>query len=101
MAPCTTTSQKFSPPVNMDLSDKNLHSRTCCLFSKRFTKFMTKMEAVKLLPPDISKAFDKVPHSELPCKAANIGVRGNILEVLFDYLTNRGKLLEWKVTARR
>ena len=37
----------------------------------------------------LSKAFDKVPHFELPCKVTEIGVGGCILEVLFDYLTNQ------------
>ena len=36
-----------------------------------------------------SQAFDEVPHFELLCKVAEIGVGGCILEVLFNYLTNR------------
>ena len=38
---------------------------------------------------DFSNAFDKVPHFELLCKVAEIGVGGCILEVLINYLTNR------------
>ena len=38
---------------------------------------------------EFSKAFDKVPHFEILCKVAEIGVEGCILEVevLVDYLT--------------
>ena len=37
---------------------------------------------------DFSKAFDNEPHFELLCKIAKVGVRGCILEVLFNFLTN-------------
>ena len=45
---------------------------------------------------DFSKAFDNVPHFELLCKIAKIGVGGCILEVLFDFLTNRKQLVRLK-----
>ena len=38
---------------------------------------------------DFSKAFDKVPHSELLQKTSIIGVGGCFLEIISDYLSNR------------
>ena len=38
---------------------------------------------------DFAKAFDRVPHYELLLKARQIGVRGCLLEVLYDYLNGR------------
>jgi hypothetical protein len=38
---------------------------------------------------DFSKAFDTVPHYRLLSKLENLGIKGNILEVVRDFLTNR------------
>ena len=51
---------------------------------------------------DISKAFDKVLHEGLIFKLRQVGVSGNMLEILTDFLSNRfqrttinGKSSEW------
>ena len=38
---------------------------------------------------DFSKAFDSVPHYRLLSKLENLGIKGNMLEVIRDFLTNR------------
>ena len=45
-----TIFQNFSTSVNTELFEKNPQSRTSCLFCIRFTKPLTKIVAVKLLP---------------------------------------------------
>ena len=52
---------------------------------------------------DISKAFDKVWHEGLIFKLTQIGVRGMMLNILTDFLSNRlqrtilnSKFSEWK-----
>ena len=52
---------------------------------------------------DISKAFDKVWHEGLIFKLRQVGVSGNMLDILTDFLSNRfqrttinGKSSEWR-----
>ena len=42
---------------------------------------------------DFSKAFDKVSHYLLLCKVASLGVKGCLLEFLYDYLSDRKQLV--------
>ena len=42
---------------------------------------------------DFSKAFDKVPHNILLRKLSDIGVGGCLLEIIYDYLRNRGQFV--------
>ena len=59
---------------------------------------------VDLLYFDFSKAFDRVPHFRLLSKLEHMGIRGNVLNVIRDFLSNRtlkvsvnGKLSETKM----
>ena len=58
---------------------------------------------VRMVFPDISKAFDKVWHKGLLCKLESVGVRDPLLSWFESYLTNRkqrviieGQSSEWK-----
>ena len=44
---------------------------------------------VDILYFDFSKAFDRVPHYRLLSKLENIGIRGQVLNIIRDFLTNR------------
>ena len=44
---------------------------------------------VDLLYFDFSKAFDTVPHHRLLSKLENMGIKGNVLDVIKDFITNR------------
>ena len=44
---------------------------------------------VDILYFDFSKAFDRVPHYRLMSKLENIGIRGQVLDIIRDFLTNR------------
>ena len=44
---------------------------------------------VDILYFDFSKAFDRVPHFRLLSKLENMGIRGKLLDVIRDFLTNR------------
>ena len=44
---------------------------------------------VDLLYFDFSKAFDRVPHFRLLSKLEHMGIRGNVLNVIRDFLSNR------------
>ena len=48
---------------------------------------------VVALYTDFSKAFDKVCHYFLLCKVANLGVKGCLLELLRDYLSERKQIV--------
>ena len=39
--------------------------------------------------PDVSKAFDKVWHKGLIFKLQQMGIRGNLLNLLKDYISGR------------
>ena len=38
---------------------------------------------------DFAKAFDRVPHNRLLRKAQSLGIRGNLLKWIADFLDNR------------
>ena len=44
---------------------------------------------VDLIYLDFSKAFDRVPHYRLLSKLENIGIKGKLLDVIRDFLTDR------------
>merc|ERR1712124_106590 len=44
---------------------------------------------VDILYFDFSKAFDRVPHYRLISKLESIGIRGRVLSVIKDFLSNR------------
>ena len=44
---------------------------------------------VDLIYLDFSKAFDRVPHFRLLSKLENLGIKGKLLNVIKDFLTNR------------
>ena len=44
---------------------------------------------VDLIYLDFAKAFDRVPHFRLLSKLENMGIKGKLLEVIRDFLTNR------------
>ena len=44
---------------------------------------------VYILYSDFSKAFDRVPQFRLLSKLENMGIRGKLLGVIRDFLTNR------------
>ena len=44
---------------------------------------------VDLIYLDFSKAFDRVPHFRLLSKLENLGIKGKLLNVVKDFLTNR------------
>ena len=44
---------------------------------------------VDLLKFDFSKAFDTVPHFRLSSKLEGFGMKGKVLEIIKDYLTER------------
>ena len=44
---------------------------------------------VDILYFDFSKAFDRVPHYRLLSKLENMGIRGQVLEIIRDFLSNR------------
>ena len=50
---------------------------------------MEDRKSVDVLVLDISKAFDKVPHVYLLEKLKMVGIDGNLLSWIRDYLTNR------------
>ena len=70
----------------------------------KFTKLLTQTEDNELRAVflDISCAFDRVWHSGLLFKLRQIGIEGQALDIVKDFLTNReqrvvidGQFLEW------
>ena len=45
--------------------------------------------ALGAIYPDFVKVFDKVPHERLLLKVENCGIKGNVLETICDFLSNR------------
>ena len=54
-----------------------------------FSQALDSKKDIKIVFCDISKAFDRVWHDALLYKLRKIGVGGNLLEFLKDYLSNR------------
>ena len=54
-----------------------------------WNKSMEDRKSVDVLFLDISKAIDKVPHVYLSEKLKMVGIDGNLLSWIHDYLTNR------------
>ena len=53
---------------------------------------MENRKSVDVLFLDISKAFDKVPHTYLMEKLKMVGIDGSLLSWMRDYLTNRRQI---------
>ena len=47
---------------------------------------------------DLSKAFDTICHSKLLIKLQNLGIRGNCLELLKNYLQSRKQITKFNNT---
>nr|CAD2194266.1 unnamed protein product [Meloidogyne enterolobii] len=54
-----------------------------------FTYALENKNSIDTIYFDLAKAFDTVPHSLLLSKLCKIGIQGNILSWINDYLTNR------------
>uniref|UniRef100_A0A914N8H4 Reverse transcriptase domain-containing protein n=1 Tax=Meloidogyne incognita TaxID=6306 RepID=A0A914N8H4_MELIC len=54
-----------------------------------FTFALENKNSVDIIYFDLAKAFDTVPHSLLISKLYKVGIQGNLLSWINDYLTNR------------
>ena len=58
---------------------------------------ISKYEEVDVIYTDFEKAFDKVDHGILIDKLYSLGIRGKILKLICNYLTNRTQCVKIKV----
>ena len=75
-------------------SQHGFRSKRSCLtnlleFTEQVLEHMDNRESVDVLYFDLQKAFDKVPHRSLLHKLHKIGIRGNILKWIEDWLSGR------------
>ena len=71
-------------------------------FLEELSSLVDKGHAVDIVYLDFSKAFDKVPHQRLLLKCQGLGIRGNLLAWIADWLVDRkqrvvlnGQASEW------
>ena len=57
---------------------------------------INKNEEVDVIYTDFEKAFDKVDHGILIDKLYSLGIRGKILKLIYNYLTNRTQCVKIK-----
>ena len=57
---------------------------------------ISKNEEVDVIYTDFEKAFDKVDHGILIDKLYSLGIRGKILKLIYNYLTNRTQCVKIK-----
>ena len=96
--------------IDNDILYRSQHgflARRSCLtnlleYINTLTKLVDEGHSVDVVYLDFSKAFDKVPHKRLIAKLSAAGVRGNILQWIEAWLSNRkqrtvlnGKCSEW------
>ena len=69
---------------------------------EELSSLVDKGHAVDIVYLDFSKAFDKVPHQRLLLKCQGLGIRGNLLAWIADWLVDRkqrvvlnGRASEW------
>ena len=71
-------------------------------YLEELSSLVDKGHAVDIVYLDFSKAFDKVPHQRLLLKCQGLGIRGNLLAWIADWLVDRkqrvvlnGQASEW------
>ena len=71
-------------------------------YLEELSSLVDKGHAVDIVYLDFSKAFDKVPHQRLLLKCQGLGIRGNVLAWIADWLVDRkqrvvlnGQASEW------
>ena len=57
---------------------------------------ISKNEEVDVIYTDFEKAFDKVDHGILIDKLYSLGIRGKMLKLIYNYLTNRTQYVKIK-----
>ena len=74
--------------------------RSCLTNLTEFLEFVTNQldhkTPVDAIYLDFSKAFDKVPHKRLLLKLKGIGIKGQLLEWISDWLSNRSQQVQVK-----
>ena len=74
--------------------------RSCLTNLTEFLEFVTNQldhkTPVDAIYLDFSKAFDKVPHKRLLLKLKGIGIKGQLLEWITDWLSNRSQQVQVK-----
>ena len=58
------------------------------LYFDTINSAISKNEEVDVIYTDFEKAFDKVDHGVLIDKLYSLGIRGKILKLIYNYLTN-------------
>ena len=88
-------------------SQHGFMARKSCLtnlleYLEELSSLVDKGHAVDIVYLDFSKAFDKVPHQRLLLKCQGLGIRGNVLAWIADWLVDRkqrvvlnGQASEW------
>ena len=57
------------------------------------TTFVDRGLSVDVAYLDFSKAFNSVPHERLLCKLSSLGIKGNLMNWIRDFLTNRKEVV--------
>ena len=74
--------------------------RSCLTNLTEFLEFVTNQldhkTPVDAIYLDFSKAFDKVPHKRVLLKLKGIGIKGQLLEWISDWLSNRSQQVQVK-----
>ena len=72
-----------------------------------WTKALDTGTPTDIIYTDFSKAFDKVSHNKLFFKLQSLGIKGNLLQGIKDFLTNRRQRVRvhhefsnWEVVSR-
>ena len=74
------------------------HSTTTCLLklTEDIRKGIDDGKATGIVAIDLSKAFDVIDHNILLTKLYNIGIRGQFLDILQNYLNGRTQYVKYK-----
>ena len=72
-------------------------------YLEELTRLVDQGHSVDIVYLDFAKAFDKVPHMRLIKKCQGLGIQGNILRWIKEWLTDRnqrvvlnGKCSQWR-----